>query len=139
MGNQVTNYLWPAIKWCLLKWWKKRPSDRAPREFCEHHHHGCYVCPEAHCIGALNDQKDLDIAKPRLHPSGYCIHASTAGRAVIFRCSMKKTNEYFARLSAKKGEPVYLEREVKPEAMAAVENYKIPAFLQPQKKWWQRR
>lgn len=52
---------------------------------------------------------------------------------------MKKTNEYFARLSAKKGEPVYLEREVKQEAMAAVENYKIPAFLQPRKKWWQGR
>lgn len=130
MREQVSSFQWPSIKRWLSKLQKKRPPYSAPRELCEHHHLGCYVCPEAHCIGALNDQHDPDLTKPRLPSFGYCIHAGTDEEPIIFRVSAKGANAHFARLSAEKGAPVYLSVKASPEAMEAMENYVAPSFLQ---------
>ena len=123
MGEQVSSFQWPSIKRWLSKLRKKRPPYSAPRELCEHHHLGCYICPETRCIGALNDQHDPDLMKPRLPSFGYCIHAGTGEEPIILRVSAKGANAHFTRLSVEKRTPVYLSREASPEAVEVVESY----------------
>lgn len=78
----------------------KQPVREQPRQACEHHAAGCYLCPREHCSGALNDPDDPDLTKPRSSSSGHCVYLNGGLR---LRMSARGANDHYARQAAARG------------------------------------
>lgn len=81
----------------------KQPVRQLPRQVCEHHAAGCYLCPREHCSGALNDRDDPDLTKPRPSSSGHCVYLNGANGVLRLRMSARGANDHYTRRAAERG------------------------------------
>ena len=68
------------------------------------HNTKCHMCPRTRCVGALNDQHDPDLSKPRTSSSGHCLYLNGANGPIRIRVSTEAANSYYAQRSAEKRE-----------------------------------
>jgi hypothetical protein len=99
----VTDSLWTWAKYWVSLNLFKQPVRQQPRQACEHHTSGCYLCPREYCSGALNDCDDPDLTKPRPSSSGHCIYLNGANGVLRLRMTARGANDYYKQKALEQG------------------------------------